>query len=206
MKKIIALGVLFVCAMALTINAEAAPMVGFDGFTDFHHTAFQADVYWQVFAPGDAPASIGSNPYYTYTYQVYNIDGDPTDNPLTQFGVLNPTGASIIGGGITNAYTIAPVPFPPVVAPDMSHYGTFSNSAYWTFDPTYIQKHKTSYILWFKSPTKPGMVNGSINAGGSSDNAFVPGPARTPEPASMLLMGMGLVGFASNMIRRKFMA
>lgn len=71
------------------------------------------------------------------------------------------------------------------------------------------------YVEWYIakdmfSTFPDGSFDGFIlldNGGGPNDDQLPDeGTFRTPEPGSIMLLGMGLVGFAGSLLRRKFMA
>jgi hypothetical protein len=72
---------------------------------------------------------------------------------------------------------------------------------------TGLPQGDNSSIMWIKTDAfnyKSGGTN-MIDGATASVQTYAPAPG-TPEPASAMLLGMGLIGFAGRLIRRKFMA
>lgn len=200
MKKIgIVIITLMVIMILPTIKADAAVLM--DGFTTFANVKFDAVVYWKVYSPLDSLSPLGSISDYGYYYQVHN-SGTGEDKAITQFGVDNPNKLTITGIGYLTTPDLDGLT--GSVAPSASYYDA-DNSGVWTFIPgtgsTSIPLGADSYLLYFTSPYAPTMVNGGVQAGSYNTQGLVPGPA--PEPASMSLLGMGLLGLAGSVLRKR---
>ncbi len=63
----------------------------------------------------------------------------------------------------------------------------------------------TSYKMWVKTNAESYMDGWASVQDGGSQNVFAYVP-NVPEPATAALLGIGLIGFAGRVIRRKFMA
>lgn len=205
MKKICFMLALLVVGIMLSIvPAEASILL--DGSSLLNQNKFDALVYWRVYSPLDATSPLGSISDYGYYYQVKNV-GTGTDKSVTQFGVDNPFRAEITNAGyLINDINDNPVNLDGLtgsIAPNMITFGG-ENSAVWTFQSPSLQLGKTSYLLYFTSPVHPMMVDGGALAGSDPASGRVPGPA--PEPATMVMLGIGLAGFVGNSIRKKFTA
>ncbi|MDD5136049.1 MAG: PEP-CTERM sorting domain-containing protein [Candidatus Omnitrophica bacterium] len=210
MKKIsLVLFALVIGLMLPTIKADAAIVMS--GSTTYTNTNFDAVVYWEVFSPFDAASPLGSISDYGYYYQVHN-SGGTGDNALTQFGVNDPLKLPVTSAGylITdihgNAFNLDGLS--GSVAPNLitkaGDYGIFDSCAVWTFQAPPISLGHDGYVLYFTTPFQPVIVNGGVQAGSFNTEGPVPGPA--PEPASMALFGLGLLGFVGKVIRKKFNA
>jgi hypothetical protein len=198
MKKISMIIIVLMAIMILpTVKADAALLM--DGSTVFTSTNFDAVVYWQVWSPLDSASPLTSINDYGYYYQVHNA-GTGIDKMITQFGVDNPNRLTITGIGYLTTPNLDSLT--GTIAPSTFYYDV-DNSGLWTFSPS-IGLGSDSYLLYFTTPYAPVMVNGGVQAGSYNTQGPVPGPA--PEPASLSLLGLGLLGGLGSMFRRKFMA
>jgi PEP-CTERM motif len=149
----------------------------FSGFT------VSANVDFAVFAPGAFDAAFpgqdtSGGTDYVYAYQIANLDTDITkltvgldgDEPL---GVIG----SIADGGST-------------VPTNSAYVGAGPTSSAWDFTgPGALANGSTSDILIFTSAAPPEWDSATVSASWFSTQDL---PSPVPEPASLVLMAMGL--------------
>ncbi|MFC1709814.1 PEP-CTERM sorting domain-containing protein [Candidatus Omnitrophota bacterium] len=184
MKKLLITALACLLVMAFSSQASAALIAGSQAYAA---TNLSATINFNVYAPGDpdGDSPLGSIADYAYFYQINNNAGSLG---LSQFTVGNPTGAPITGTGNHAGVAANPI----TIATDGTIYSYFN--------PT-IAASGTSTI-YLTSPWQPYMVSGSlISSGGSSDYHPIPGPG-IPEPMSISLLGMGILGLLG--FKRKF--
>lgn len=122
---------------------------------------------------------------YVYAYQVFN-DLYASDQPVAYFSVLNLDGSSIVGAGGTGAQDDGHGGIAPIDS---------DTEAVWKWELSnggYIDRLEHSWFLAFSSDMNwvPGTYD--IRAPEESD---IPGPGDAPEPATVVLIGLGSLIF-----------
>ncbi len=233
MKKIfvitMVIGILCSSGIAMASSIEPGlgilPVAGEAEFNPIIPIPGQAYVDWIVFNPGayngtafdDLVTNItGSDSLSQYLY-VYQIEarGNPAmtdvEDLTIYFSTSMATGAGFLGGTDLDTWhnngnfgnlategedvgaPIRNVTFGPTM---------HTTNITWDFDGT-LDSSEESTVLWLTSSYKPGYTLTGI-----SDTTMTSGrvPAPTPEPASMALLSIGLLGIAGKAVRKKFMA
>ena len=235
MKKIIVfvvmvIGILATSGIAMAVSIEPGlgilPVAG-----EAEHNALfppgatdQAYVDWIVFNPAAYDGSafdslitgiIGSDSLteYLYVYQIEargSPDIDDVENLTLYFSTGLASGAGSYAadldtwhnsGNFGNLATEGEDAGASLVALQAGPAFHATNVT-WDYDGL-LDTGEESHVAWLTSPNKPGyfpsLVSNTAGTGGRI-------PAPTPEPASMVLMGIGLLGIAGKVIRKKFMA
>jgi hypothetical protein len=193
MKKLLGLFVLAVAIIAISQTGHAAPILsGVTGFAG--DSLWTATVTWEVYAPWDASSHLGSTVDYHYFYYVTNTSGT-SGSSLKTFTVGNTAQAVITSSGSIDRGAGTPAP---------DNVTVFADSIAYYFLTDIVDTGETTDWLYYTSPTHPGMVTGGLINGGKTAHEPIPGPA--PEPATMAMLGLGLLGFAGAKLRKRFKA
>ncbi len=188
-KTMLALLIATAC-MLVASQAYAFPMTGVAYYATSDWTG---SVYWELYAPGDSASYLSADSDWHYFY--YAVNDDDSDVELSLFSVGNPSQAPITDSGWLDRAggTVA-----PGLVSDLG-----SSIKYYFFGPNWIEPGDETEWLYFKTPIAPQWVSGSLQ---NSINDYDPVPGPAPEPASVVMLGLGLIGMASRTIRKKFTA
>ncbi len=199
MKKLFGIAILTLAILVISQTSYAvAPLIS--GSTPFSVLgSWSATVFWEVWSPGDDDLRIAVDSDYHYWYYILNSNGSSVD--LTSFTVGNPIGATInLWGSVDKAgSTPAPIAIFPNPTSIAYQFATVEAGGFGLIGPGI-----SSDWLYYSSPVEPGPVPGGLIDGGTTDWKPVPGPA--PEPGSMILLGLGLLGFGGRAFRKRFKA
>lgn len=205
MKKfIVTLMVMGVAILAIPNAANASPMIGWSGSVSLTGTGgiWTADIIYDVYAPNAAglPGGLTFVSDYAYFYRIDNIVS-ASGSAIKSLTVSNLAQAPIVTVNYTD-YSAGRDPFAYGVS-------VAGDSIGWQWEilgvggnPILPGEH--SDWCYYTTPQSPDWVIGSLQNGGGATGGNVPGPA--PEPSSMLLLGMGLLGFAGRIRRKRFKA
>lgn len=194
-------GLLFTAtpAFAGPLDGHASAIPAFTGSTSFASGSLTGYVDYAVFLPDDWPGYAGYTPTpgeVVYTYQVY-VTGTA---PLSSLDVgIDNQPADNIGSFTDGDGTDAPI------AAFLNPGGPGPQTdAEWDFAG--ILQGNASIGLAYSSPNLPQDFFGSVLDTGQS--AFViplpsPGPEAIPEPSTLVLAGLGIVGLICMGRRRK---
>ncbi|GEM_PF-6684058 len=188
-KTMLALLIATAC-MLVASQVYAFPMTGVAYYSTSEWTG---NVHWELYAPGDTSSYLAADTNWHYFYYVTN--DNTSDVELSMFSVGNSARAPIISSGWLERAG-------GTVAPDhTSHTG--SSIKFYFDDPDWVFPGEQSEWLYFTSPVTPQWVSGSLQ---NSINDYDPVPGPAPEPASVAMLGLGLIGMAVRTIKKKFMA
>jgi hypothetical protein len=222
-------GALLMSSLAYAVSIEpplsVLPVAGeaeFNAFIFPGNPPGQAYVDWIVFNPGSYASTAfeslisgitGSNALSQYLY-LYQIEarGIPPVSDIEDLTIYFDTSlatsagsyatdldawhnssyfANLAGEGEDAGASIIPVSFGPLWSP---------TNITWDFDGN-LDTGNEGGIAWMLSEHMPSYIFAGISDT-SLTGGYVPGPSTVPEPTSMLLIGLGLLGLAGKSIKR----
>lgn len=193
-KTMFALLIAAAC-MLVASQVYAFPMSGVSNFAvTTPGTAWTSTVTWELYAPGDTNSHLAADSNWHYFYYITNTTTSGSTS-LKTFTIGNPATATIVSVGSIDRGAGTPAPSLALDQGDSIAYYFFGNP---------IAPGQATDWLYYTSPVAPQWVQGGLVNGGITDHQALPGPA--PEPASVAMLGLGLIGMASRTIRKKFTA
>ncbi len=175
--------------------------------------AIKADVEYAVYAPGmfgtsaalGSPAAVdpSSGSDYVYAYEVFNRTNSAVVLNSLSIGLE----AFAVSGDPADV-THAPSTPEGGLAPDLSQWipvtGSPKANVKWSWTTTLITAGVNSDILLFVSPHTPDFFNASILGGIDFASGQLPSPTVAPEPSTLALAAMAVMGLlAAGYIRRR---
>ncbi len=181
-KKAVGCLIMLLLVTQFLQNANAIPVGGL----------LYGDPCTTTFDIGSGSATVDCEVYkytsgeFIYTYQIFNQD---SDIGLSFFSVAIPEGANAWSPGLDSdpiSGYIDPVPGSWTVA------GSPPQSVNCLFADT-IDNTQSSALLWFVSGHEPGLSKGTLFGISSGIPYYATGdlPAPIPEPATLVLLGIG---------------
>jgi len=191
LKKTLILSLLAVTLIGFGIKGQAYALLNIGDLGSFGNV---------IVSPGSTTIDIGttmgkvdyavlynsSNLRYSYFYQIENIGVNGlgvTGHSLGKFtftSSFSSVGSGIMGDGldVVNLLTNSP-----------GEYEAYLDSPF--LGGNELALGQTSNRFYFQFNEKPGMITGNL-IDGSVGSGSIPGPV--PEPSSMMLLGMGVLG------------
>jgi hypothetical protein len=194
---------LFVCVSVFAACADTplyndpAAMTGFTGMASFDisqpDSYMKVDVEYAVYAPGTYPGHDLTDPnhgltddsQYIYAYQVFNNKSNVAVD-FFSVGIISGASADLI-------YTDDTYGCSPGTGEEPSFLYMFAQSAGFIFADQGLNPRKRSDVLIFSSIHSPTMGVGTVSGGGLSNMGDLPTPSIIPEPATILMIGPGLL-------------
>ena len=173
--------------LVLAASATASPLsqdatAAFSGSAIFDSPLSKATIEYAVFAPPDGQDN--TQPMWLYAYQIFNDPSSSATLTSMSLGLQSDVQACDVG-------CLGTLGVPDGVEPLLSRLiGDPPTSADWLFD---VPAGEHTQVLVFRS--RHGWTTGpaTILSAGQGSQGVVPTPSTMPEPASALLVGLGML-------------
>jgi len=180
----------------------------------FHGGGPQPDQFWSIGGAVDNNVSFSNDGHQKNAALLVEIAGNSSRNALFAFDMAHPSQTvPIFGGGHSPASsTTVTIPFAKygfkLVGPGGDFYSVIwkDNDPDWASNFAFFRNSEVPDTWWIGIEDLPSPIY-KEGIGDYNDMivrfSSVPDPVHTPEPATMLLLGTGLIGLAG-LARRKF--